>query len=167
MEFKAFSENVQVIGGGIISFINAFSQRDLALKILSKHGINDVQAESWYSQQSYFNAMKELEQIIGSLMLTKVGLKIVDNVKLQGAGNIFDFFDNVGASYKMNNKGDAQSYYKVTEKGDNYLILETNNPYPDSFDRGLYEGFAKKFYPNANISTVNKENEIRRYKVRW
>jgi hypothetical protein len=167
MEFKAFSEDVQVIGGGIISFINAFSQKDLALKILSKHGIDNVQSEEWYSQQSYFDAMKELEEIIGSLMLTKVGLKIVDNVKLQGADNIFDFFNNVDASYKMNNKGDTKSYYKLTEKGENYLILETNNPYPDSFDHGLYEGFAKKFHPEAKISTISKELDIRQYKIKW
>jgi hypothetical protein len=67
----------------------------------------------------------------------------------------------------MNHTGDAQSYYKVIEKGNNYLIVETNNPYPDSFDRGLYEGFAKKFYPKATVSTIKRESEIRHYKVKW
>ncbi|MBN2135729.1 MAG: hypothetical protein JW737_08375 [Acidobacteria bacterium] len=167
MEFKAFSENVQVIGEVIASFVNAFGQKDLAQKILAKHGIENIQNGQWYSQQNYFNAMKELEQIIGGLMLTKIGTKIVESAKLQGAGNIFDFFDKIGVSYNMNHRGDTLSYYKVIEKGDNYLIIETNNPYPDSFDRGLYEGFAKQFHPHAAVSTVKKENDLRQYRVKW
>ena len=167
MEYKALSEDAQVIGEGILTFINAFGQRDLAMKILSKHGIDEVQNGKWYPQQNYLNAMKELEQLIGALMLTKIGTKAVVTVQLEQAGNIFDFFSKVGASYNINHKGDTQSYYKIIEKGDDYFILETNNPYPDSFDRGLYEGFARQFHPSAKVSTIDKGLEKRQYKIRW
>jgi hypothetical protein len=167
MELQAFSPNVKVIGGVINAFIQAFSQPDLARSILKKHGIDDVKDSNWYPQQDYFESFRELETIIGNLMLQKIGTKIVENARLEVAGNIFDFFEKIGSSYRMNHQNDNMSYYKVIEKGTNHILIETNNPYPDSFDRGLYEGFARKFVSNPKVETTERGMEKRTYMVRW
>ncbi|MBN2135730.1 MAG: hypothetical protein JW737_08380 [Acidobacteria bacterium] len=167
MEYKSFNKEVLVNGEVISSFIKAFTQTNLATKILSKHGLDDIREGKWYKQQNYFNALKEIENTFGSIMLTQVGSKIVKTAKLIKSDNIFDFFSEIGTSYNMNHRGDDKSYYKIVEKSSNYLILETNNPYPDSFDRGLYTGFAQQYFDKIKVTTILRDSETRQYRVKW
>ena len=106
MKLRSFSPDVVVNGEVIIEIISAFSQEDLAKKILAKHGIEEVDRGKYYSQQKYFDAFKELEGIIDPLMLTKMETKIVNSAKLEIADAIIGFFEKIDSSCKMNHRND-------------------------------------------------------------
>ncbi len=167
MEYKVYNQDAQVIGGVVHSFVVAFAQPDLANSILGKFGLSNPEPEKWYSQQDYLNAMKEIEDKVGSTILKNIGTKIVEHAKLERPGDIFTFMENVGKSYNMNHKGDTKSYYKVIEKGDSHILIETNNPYPDVFDQGLFKGFTLLYKDKATVITTKKEGDTRTYKISW
>jgi hypothetical protein len=153
MEYQSKNPNVKVSGGAILAFLNSLTNKELGIKYLKQHGIEDVEAGKFYPQQLYLLAQKDLVDAIGvPSALEGVGEKIPAQLPPMNAKDIFDLFENWNNHYKSNNQGDNESYFRVTEKGDNFLIIETNNPYSCAFDRGLFRTLARKFHPTAKVT---------------
>ena len=153
MEYQSKNPNVQVVGGAVLAFVNALTNKELGLKYLENHGIKDIQPDKFYSQQAYLNALQDLVKAIGvPSALEGVGEKIPDYLSSINAKDIFEMFETWINHYRAANPGDNESYFKVIEKGDKYLFVETNNPVACAFDRGLIRAFARRFQPSAKVT---------------
>ncbi|MBN2134755.1 MAG: hypothetical protein JW737_03410 [Acidobacteria bacterium] len=155
MEYQSKNSNVQVSGGAIQAFLNSLNNKELGIRYLKQHGIENLEANKFYSQQAYLLAQKDLVAAIGvPTALEGVGEKIPEQLPPSNVKDVFELFETWINHYRANNQGDNESYIRVTEKGENYLYLETNNPYPCAFDRGLIRAFARKFHPTAKVTKV-------------
>ncbi|MBN2134753.1 MAG: 4-vinyl reductase [Acidobacteria bacterium] len=158
MEYQAKNPNAKVIGGSILAFLASLTNRELGLKYLEKHGITDVKADGWYSHQALLSAEKDLVDAIGvPTALEGVGEKIPDNAKMPEWKDIYEVFENWTNVYMNNHQGDNESYFKVIDKTEHSIKIETNNAYSCAFDRGLFRAVARKFFPTAKVTeTGNK-----------
>ncbi len=171
-EFKSKDPNVSVVGGAILAFLKSLATPRIGEKYLAKHGIENVQEDGWYSQQSYFNAMKEFAEIIGMPALESIGGKIPDNAVMPEFKDLFEVIEQWTNVYMTNHRGDNTSYFKITDRSENHMVIETNNAYPCAFDRGLFRSVAKKFYPSAVIIEIGDKcrargDDICQYKIDW
>ncbi|MBN2134756.1 MAG: hypothetical protein JW737_03415 [Acidobacteria bacterium] len=154
MEYQSKNPNVQVAGGAVLAFVNSLTNKELGLKYLAAHGITEIQSDKLYSQQAYLDALKDLVKAIGVPgALEGVGEKIPDYLPPMNVKDVFELFETWINHYRAANPGDNESYIRVTDKGENYLYIETNNPVACAFDRGLIRAFARKFHPNAKVTS--------------
>ncbi len=172
MEFQARNPNVKVSGAAIISFLESMTTRRIGEKYLAQHGIEEVAKDGWYPQQAYFDAMKDFADKIGMPALESVGSHIPDQTGVDTSVELITVLENWDNVYKTNHQGDNQSYFKVTDKGENFVVIETNNTYPCAFDRGLFRALAKKYEPRALLT--KEGNQCRAngddkcvYKIAW
>ncbi|MBN2134754.1 MAG: hypothetical protein JW737_03405 [Acidobacteria bacterium] len=152
MEFKSKNPDVKVSGGAILAFLDALNNRELGLKYLEKHGILNIEAKKFYSQQAFLLTQKDLAETMGvAIALEATGANIPLELPPEKAKTVFEIFENWQKHYMDNNIGDTESYFRIIERGENYLLLETNNPYPCDFDRGLIKAFAHFVQPEAKV----------------
>ena len=156
-EFKAIDPGTRVIGQAIQPFVAAFPAElaDVGSKILEKHGIHNVNPEDYYPQQAFLNAMKEIHDTFGPQMLFRIGEQVATHAILPpGIDSLEAALSSIDVAYKMNHGGSdnigTYSYtYLGVSRGISKAKMVCENPYPSSFDRGLIEGFAKRFKPEG------------------
>ncbi len=151
--YKAYDSNVEVNGQTISSFVNGTqpSFRQFILSILAANGIKDVLADSWYPQQNWLNAFKEIAEKVGTMTLHAIGKAIPESAVFPPQINdLKSALSVIDVAYHMNHRNGEIGYYKLIsfDAAKRHAVVECINPYPDTFDQGIIASMAKRFKPN-------------------
>jgi hypothetical protein len=151
-EFKSFSSDVEVTGEVLMAFLAGFPQefRSSGLLILEKHGLSDPKPDSFYALQRFLDAMKEISDSFSAQMLFRVGEQIALHAVLPpGIDDLQKCLSSIDVAYHMNHRGGEIGRYEYkflgTQGGLEKATITCPNPYPCAFDRGVIEGFARRF----------------------
>ncbi len=165
-EFKSFSPNVEVTGNVVAAFVAGFPSgtEKIGISILEKHGITDSKPENWYRLQSFLDAMKEISDKLGAHILTRIGEQIATHARLPpGLSSFEECLAKMDESYHMNHRGGDIGHYYFSKgqhmPGLERVAMQCANPYPCSFDQGLFEGFAKRLLPDTVAGVVVRHDE--------
>lgn len=163
--YQASSPLVEVNGETIYSVIDGMGAfKTTALKILSTNGIDNPRNGSWYKQQNWLNAFRDIAEKVGNSTLFNIGLSIPKNAKfppeikdVHGALAVIDM------AYHMNHRGGGIGTYKYFKLSERTAKIVCDNPYPDEFDRGIITAMCRKFTTNHNkiYVTIDPNEPIR------
>lgn len=165
-EFVSLEPGVEVLGEVIAAFIAGFpvGTERVATKILQRHGIMDPRPGDWYPIQSLLDAMRDTSDTFGANMLARIGEQIATNAKLPpGLDDLETVLASIDTAYHMNHQGGEIGHYVYEFKG---LVggltratMVCPNPYPCSFDRGVIEGFSRRFKPEGAIDVLVRHDD--------
>jgi hypothetical protein len=165
-EFKSFSPTAQVRGEVVAAFAAAFPREveQIGIGILEKHGLSSPRPGDFYPLQEFLDAMKEIADRFSSQMLYRIGMQIATHAVLPpGIDDLQKALGAVDAAYRMNHRGGEigkyQYNYLGTVEGLERGVMTCPNPYPCSFDRGVIEGFAKRFKPSGATDVVVRHDD--------
>lgn len=160
-EFKAFNVAVEVNGPTILSVVKGMpGYESTALKILGNKGISDINEDSWFPQQAWLDAFKEIADKIGEKTLRSIGAKIIESAEFPPTVNsVESALASIDIAYHMNHRAmgkvlfdpekgtmfEGIGHYHFEKKAENEFLVTCENPYPCEFDKGLIKGVVEKF----------------------
>lgn len=153
----------------IIDGLGGYSK--LGNNYLKESGIEKIQADptKWYSQQSWLDAFRKINEKIGAAVLYQIGKRIPNNAIFPpNIDNIASGLQSINIAYHLNHMNanneilyDEQRDPKMLEgighygfekiKGENKVIMFCDNPYPDEFDRGIITAMTLRFEEHAIV----------------
>lgn len=153
-EFKSFSPAVEVTGEVLMAFLAGFPREfeSPGLLILEKHGLSEPKPNGFYSLQRFLDAMKEISDTYSAQMLYRIGEQIALHARLPpGINDLQRCLESIDVAYHMNHRGGEIGVYEYRFLGTQDFMeratMTCSNPYPCVFDRGVIEGFARRFKP--------------------
>lgn len=156
-QFIAFEKGVEVNGQTILSLVNAIpTGQERRLQILKKHGINP-EPNSWYSQQGWLDAFKDIATDIGEHTLFMIGKAIPENAQFPPEINDLKIaLMAIDQAYHMNHRKGEIGHYTLTEFDEKAkkAVIVCNNPYPSEFDRGIIATMVRRFKPKGSLNTA-------------
>lgn len=154
-QFIAYDKNVQVNGQTILSVINAMEfGKETRAEILKKYGMDNVDPEKWYNQQSWLDAFKEIRDTLGEKTLYIIGKAIPANAKFPPEiDNLEKALGSIDVAYHMNHTKGEIGHYTLTEfdRSKKKAVVVCDNPYPSEFDRGIIMAMLSKFRPKGSV----------------
>lgn len=143
MDFICRDPKALVRAANVRSTLAAFRLLpDLGRRIVEKHAlsIEDMRPDLFIPVQRWLDALREIQDSIGSQKLREVGRNIIENAEIPSsftnAESILLALDQI---YYLNHKGDV-GHYIVSRKSDSVIEVRCETPYPRMFERGLIEG---------------------------
>jgi hypothetical protein len=166
-EYEVFDPATEVIGEGIAAFAAGFpgEVREMGWKILEKYQIHNVLSGKFYPLQSYLDAMKEIASKFGGGMLVRIGEQIASTAVIPPSIDSLDLLLTMSdQAYAMNHRGGEVGHWVYTNLGTVHGLrttqIECNTPYPCQFDRGVLEGFAKRFRPAGVKDVIVRHDDL-------
>jgi len=165
-KYKA-APGAEVIGSQILVTVDALGAfKSIGGRLLVESGLGDVKADQWYPQQAYCDFLEILETKIGKATLTVVGKNVAQAARLPTEIDAPEkWMASAAQVYQHNHrnvpKGEGWQFQMTSPTS---AILSSNEPYPDSFLRGLADGFIRRFKKDVEqIITIKfDENKPRR-----
>ncbi len=167
-QFVAIDPAVEVNSRTVASIVDAVDiGKEARLNILLKRGI-DPYKDTWYSQQKYLDAFKEIYDEIGERTLFMIGKAIPEFAEFPpDIDSLEKGLRVLDQAYHMNHRGGPIGHYRLTEfyEEENYAVMVCENPYPSEFDRGLLTAMLRKFRPANSIKAdvirdLKKESRV-------
>ncbi len=160
-EFKAFSPHVEVKGEVVLSFVAVMGAfRRLADEILAKNGIVDPRPGKWYSQQAWLNSFKAITEEIGPKTLFVLARQIPLAAPIPPELDTLEkALFNLDRSYRETHRGGDVGHYIFYKTGERCGRVETRNPYPCDFDRGLLDALAHRLEAGNPYVDIHHHDE--------
>lgn len=166
-EFTSYEpERVEVLGEVIESFVLAVPDdlRDFGLSALEYHGVRDADPAAFYKAQPFLNAMRDIAQRMGRNMMTRIGERIALRVQLPPEWNRLDAaLDGLDRGYHSKYRGGKIGHWRYVHQGAvgglTRGTMTSTNHYCCAFDRGVLEGFAKRFRPDGITDVVVRHDD--------
>jgi hypothetical protein len=154
-EFTSYEpEKVEVMGEVINSFVMAFPAelREFGRAALDDRGLGDVDGSRFYRAQPFLDALKEVALRVGRNMMMRIGEGIALSVALPPElNNLQGALKSLDRAYHSKYRGGHIGNWKYREEGMSGGLMHggmiSTNHYCCAFDRGVLEGFAKRFRP--------------------
>ena len=166
-EFASYEpEKVEVIGEVIESFVFGFPDelREFGLEIFDSHGFRDIDPNSFYRAQPFLNAMRDVARRTGRNMMPCIGERVAQRVALPPSWDRLDAaLNGLNRGYHSKYRGGetgSWSYHHQGQVGSltRGIVVSTNH-YSCAFDRGVLEGFAKRFRPDGMTDAVVRHDD--------
>jgi hypothetical protein len=165
-EFQAYSPDDKVAGEVVEGFLGGFppNLREAGTKILEKHRIVDPKVGDWYPLQSLLDAMKEISESFGSEMLFRIGSQMSKTAKVPDhIQTLEELLSGLDKTYLMNHQGGSMGGWEYSYDGVQGSLhrakLVSTCHYPCAFDRGVIDGFAKRFKPAGCTDVIVRGDE--------
>jgi len=168
-EFTSYEPNgVEVLGEVIESFVLAVPDdlRDFCHAALQTHGIRKTVPAEFYRAQPFLDAMKDIAQRMGRNMMTRIGERIALRVKLPPEWqDLADALEGLDRGYHSKYRGGEIGRWQYHHQGDvgglTRGTMVSTNHYCCAFDRGVLEGFARRFRPAGITDVVVRHDDSR------
>ena len=123
-----------------------------ARDILKKNGITDPQPGTWYKQQDWLNAFRQISEQVGKATLFAIGKKIPENAQFPPQiNNLETALNGIDMAYHMNHRKGEIGHYLVKSYANQSAVMVCENPYPCDFDRGIIVAMATRFKPETSL----------------
>lgn len=145
-EFVSFGPAVQISGALVLSVVVGMG--DLARPILRAHGLDNPEANAWYPEQTFLNALREVANSgYGHQRdLFNSGRALLETAPYpQGAQNLDQALHLLGDYYERNRRYDAVTNWDVCRMRAGYVVCAATTPYPSDFEHGLLVALAERW----------------------
>ena len=116
-EYVAFDPNVEVVTNNALMMVELVPDKEQALAILSKHGMN-LTPEVWTPLQNVLHAFKEINQL-GFFDLVAMGMRVPDFANFPPEINTVETaLHSLDVAYKMNHRGGDIVEFRFEKTGD-------------------------------------------------
>lgn len=165
--YVAFRPGIEVLGQSVLAIVDAMGRYAvLAENALARQGIKSVVQGSWYPQQAFLNAFREVAFEIGENTLFAMGKKIPDvSAFPPEIVGVDQALARIDAAYHAQHRDKAGplldpatgsmregiGHYAFHRDGVRSGVMVCNTPYPSDFDRGIVTGVARRFRPHATV----------------
>lgn len=156
-QFNAFEPEVEVSGAAILSTIAGLEED--VMPLLKQHGIEKVDADGWYPQQTWLDILKAIGDRRGSsyIDLVSIGMRIPDNaIWPPEVDTIESALKSIDVAYHINHRGGRIGHYKAEIIGESHVRMTCENPYPSDFDYGIIYRTVQKFSTKGTIFTIKR-----------
>jgi hypothetical protein len=149
----------KVLGDSIRITLEALGlYKDTGNQLLAQAGIREVKADEWYDMQTYCDFLGALMEKVGPSTLFVAGRNIGMNAVLPPVFDtpekVLSGFDQV---FKMGHQGvPASQGWKYTPAGERSAIMVSTSPYPDELQRGVCDGFIRRFKTGALLVKIDE-----------
>jgi hypothetical protein len=148
-----------VLGHSILITLEALSlDRETGVELLTKAGIQDLHKDAWYDMQTYCDFLGALRLRLGDSTLFTAGRNIGLGAELppflDSPSKVLASFDQV---FKMGHQGiPPEQGWAYTPTGERSAIMVSTTPYPDELQRGVCDGFIRRFKTGALLVTIDE-----------
>lgn len=156
-EYQALSPSAEVKGNAILAILNGIMYRNLAEQILAKHGLNYIDPEQWYPEQSWLDAFSEISAELGEAALYAIGRAVPPVIDIPEMNNIEEALNHLNEVYQAHHRGGESGGYEVTMLGSNSARIESNNPRPCAYDMGLISAYIEKFNGGKRVMLKHED----------
>ncbi len=148
--FESFDLNAEVIGQNMSAFVECIN-KDHILPFLEKHGLSQIDPQTWYPLQDWLNVLNDMLDAGGAMFdFVSVGMKIADTAvyppEVEGLP-FADFVMMIPQVYQMQHRHGDVGEEQARQLGDQHLQLYMRTPYPDDLAYGVVWGMARRFLP--------------------
>lgn len=157
--------DVEVIGASMISLIDNLVADEIR-PTLEKHGLTEIDRETWYPAQKWLAVMNELAVASNTMSsFVAVGMGIARNAvlppQLQDAplGKIIEMWDVI---YQKQHRGSNIGSKVIEKVSDNHYRITLKDLYPDDLSYGVAYGWCRRFLPPETPFTVQYEDMSKR-----
>jgi hypothetical protein len=149
--YRALDSNAEVSGETIRAAIEGMGNSgDAIAKILAKQGIEAPQAEEWYNQQAWLDALAIIADKYGPDILYKIGFNLPEHLPFPSDINsLEEALDILDARFHMNHRKGLIGHYYLGSLGTNRYEVVCENSYPCDFDKGLLAAYCSRFKPQG------------------
>lgn len=164
-QFKAFDQRVEVSGGHLTAFVQAFpaGTAKIGIEILNSVGLGNPSPEGWYRLQTLLDVMKQLHERFTGSILTRMGYRVAQLVQLPPHWkSVQDALSELDKGYHMNHRGgEIGSYeyeYLVTETGLYRAKMIVKTHWPCEYELGLLQGVGDRYKPPESEIFVREDH---------
>jgi hypothetical protein len=158
-----------VVAGVAVLALTQSIQFDEILPIATKHGLDQVDPEKWYSEQKLLDFLKDLETSPNtSANFVSIGIKVFETMPMPPEINSLEVF--LRALPSMLEMMSRNTVGIQTKVGNHTAIVSNTSPYPDDIVYGELWGVAKRFSPdNFTVKPLPKTtfDAVTQYEVTW
>lgn len=154
---------VELSGITAISFV-ANIQRDETIPILARHGLADIDPNSWYPAHKFMDALSDLSELGNmSSNFVAIGMEVAkltpfpEHVKT--LEDVLLAWDDAYKTVHRNHHNNIGSV-KLEKLGDTHFITIHDHLYPDDFSYGIVYGFANRFLPAGTDFRVSYDPDL-------
>ncbi len=148
MEFVSPDPNASVRALNVRATLDAFQLRpSLGQRLIERHQLHldDLRPENFIPIQRWLDALKEIQQEIGTNLLHRVGIATIENADMPPFIDSIDVcFGAMDEIYYANHRGDV-GHYRCARSPDGSWEIRCETPYPRHFEHGIVVGAARKF----------------------
>jgi len=157
-EYEAMSPASQVKGNAIRAIINGIMHKEVALDILAKHGITDIDSEKWYTEQSWLDAFAEIGEALGDAALYAIGRSVPPVITLpDDIQDGIDALNRLNDVYQAHHRGES-GRYEVTITGDSSARIASKNPRPCPYDMGFVTAYVEKYNGGVPVKIEHEDD---------
>lgn len=166
MQYKTFGPDAEVLGGGMLAFIESINYDNFS-SILETHGVDNINPNEWYPQQVWLDVFSDIASQPGSSSnLVSIGMKIADTAPIPPEALTLPFQEVMlgfnDGSYFANNRGKDIGRIDVEILDEKHICMIDKTPYPDDFVYGAYYATARRLLPRGTDFTVKYDETIPR-----
>ncbi len=176
MRIEQVDPAIEISQSGVAVVVDGFRGFTLlAHEIMISEGLGRGDGEGnlvlppgeWVNLRKYLNALKRIQQEIGSQVLTDAGQTVIKHASFPPAiTDVHSVFSSANIAYHMNHRLGGEVLFnpatgvimegignwKASRDGDRKASLTSDTPYPCGYDQGIVIGMAQRFAPNARIT---------------
>ncbi len=159
--------NLEISGHTTHALLESIN-RDNYLHILERHGLSDINEDSWYRLQDILNVLNNMNERGGAMMdFVSIGLAAATNSILPSEIQnlpLNEFLPAYAQRYQqqLHRNGDPGEI-RVETRADNHVVLTLLDvPYPDDLMYGLFYGYARRFVRPGMPFTVRYDEKLPR-----
>jgi hypothetical protein len=174
MSYEMYA-GIEVSGQSVAGTVHGFRQfKSLANKYLVAAGVGtpgpsgmvDVDVRGWYPMDRWLSAFSLIAAEVGEAVLFQIGMGVMENVQWPpGMTSVEGLVRFIDAGYHMHHrKGGKPMFdektgvvaagignYKLVGEDPSRYLVETANPYPCPFDRGILAGGLRRLRANVAV----------------
>lgn len=193
MQYRAFEPDIEILGAAVMATVGGFgSLRAIVELMLFREGLvqtggPSLDVHTWYSQQAWLDALREIDERFGAEMLLNIGAEIPNTAVFPPAiTDIHASVRSIDVAYHINHRRAGQVMYDTATAtmlegighygyeyvGPTQILSRCETPYPCEFDLGIVAAMARRFEPRTIVE--HEPSECRRhgadacaYRLRW
>jgi hypothetical protein len=169
---------LEVSGDIILAFLNGIASekyQELALRILTAHGLKNPQSGAWFPHSAWLKALQQMNRELGPNTLFMIGKQIPRTLhlplRLRVARTMEDALSHLDPIYRLNHrmKDDAEMpyHYEVQRIGQQKVHVSCHNPYPAEINRGIIIQTARAMDPGVTVELKETTTTTQVFTVVW
>jgi hypothetical protein len=196
MQYRAFEPDIEILGSGVMAAIGGFGPlRSIVERMLDRYGLleagptdaSGIGLDVWYPQQTWLDALNEVDKRFGTEILFNIGAEIPNNVAFPASSvDAHTAVQSVDLAYHLSHRRGGQVMYDAATStmlegighygyerfGHNHILSTCETPYPCEFDFGIVATIARRFEPRTIAAHVGSQCRRRgaqacTYSLRW
>ncbi|KIG18824.1 hypothetical protein DB30_07160 [Enhygromyxa salina] len=192
MQYRAFEPDIEIYGAAMLATVGGFGPlRAIVERTLLRHGLIDTgrpdTSDAWYPQQSWLDALLEVDKRFGTQILFNIGAEIPNNAVFPASAvDVHTAVQSIDLAYHLNHRRAGRVMYDAATQtmlegighygydrlGPSHILSTCETPYPCEFDFGIVATMVRRFEPRAIATHMG--SECRRqgaqactYSLRW